>query len=240
METSLGSIISGFSALLNSGLETISRSVSVKPELSRNSILSVIDPFAASIMESVAKISNNGCFYRGEICYKNLGCFNTGQSASKLTCFLPELPSFIRTRFHLYTRPEGPGVPISYDEEDFLDAVPRGGRLVIIVHGYTENGGESDYQEMMRRLLRFTDTDAVVVVNGGVALRIGNFLRAIANTELVGRQVALLIEKLRIHRAIDGKNVHLVGFSLGTKVSHFACSWGSQLFGTRIGRVTGE
>ncbi|XP_015792950.1 pancreatic lipase-related protein 2 [Tetranychus urticae] len=270
METSIGSILSGFSALLNSGIDTISRSVSSvanHPNLSRigltsaltlgssskssqpsspsNStssspfLLSALDPFVASMMSAVEKISANGCFYRGEICYKNLGCFNTGESASKRTCFLPELPSFLRTKFLLYKSPEENPIQLSYEDEEALSSVPTSSKLAFIIHGYTESGSESDYIEMMQRLLRFTDIDSVIIVDYRVAVRIGNFLRAIANTELVGRQVALLIEKLRIHRSINPKNIHLIGYSLGAKVSHFACSWGNKLFGNKIGRVTG-
>lgn len=282
METSLGSILSGFSALFNSGIDTISRSVgsvanhptlnriglsaplsvlssvsskssspsspSTDPLSSSSSsssssspfLLSALDPVVSSMLSGMEKVSANGCFYRGEICYKSLGCFNTGESASKRTCFLPELPSFVRTKFLVYKSPEDAPVPISYEDDESLSAIPASSNVAFIIHGYTESGSESDYIEMMKRLLRFTDTDAVIVVDYRIAVRIGNFLRAIANTELVGRQVALLIEKLKIHRSINPKNIHLIGYSLGAKVSHFACSWGNKLFGTKIGRVTGK
>lgn len=244
METSLSSILNGLSALFytkNSSLDNLPKP---KPsyDLNRNSLLSTFDPVVTSILSAMEKVSENGCFYKGNICYKHLGCFNTQESASKLTCFLPEFPSLLRNQFNLYTRLNTKPISLSYEADDALafQAVPENANLVILIHGYCETGSDRDYIKMKDRLLQYTAVDAVIVVDHKIAVRFGNFLRAIVNTELVGRQVAVIIERLRVHRLLNTKNVHLVGFSLGAKVSHFASFWGRKMFNHRLGRITGR
>lgn len=61
-----------------------------------------------------------------------------------------------------------------------------------------------------------------------------NYVRAAANTRLIGKQLASLIKNLQSHKKLDLSRVHVIGFSLGAHVSGFA---GSELPGLR--RITG-
>lgn len=61
-----------------------------------------------------------------------------------------------------------------------------------------------------------------------------NYVRAAANTRLVGKQLALLLTGLQEHKKLNLSRVHLIGFSLGAHVSGFA---GSDLPGLK--RITG-
>lgn len=61
-----------------------------------------------------------------------------------------------------------------------------------------------------------------------------NYVRAAANTRLVGKQLALLLTGLEEHKGLNLSRVHLIGFSLGAHVSGFA---GSDLPGLK--RITG-
>lgn len=61
-----------------------------------------------------------------------------------------------------------------------------------------------------------------------------NYVRAAANTRLIGKQLAFLMKNLQEHKALDLSHVHIIGFSLGAHVSGFA---GSELPGLR--RITG-
>lgn len=61
-----------------------------------------------------------------------------------------------------------------------------------------------------------------------------NYVRAAANTRLIGKQLASLMKNLQSHKKLDLNRVHIIGFSLGAHVSGFA---GSELPGLR--RITG-
>lgn len=61
-----------------------------------------------------------------------------------------------------------------------------------------------------------------------------NYVRASANTRLIGKQLALLMKNLQNYKGLNLERVHLIGFSLGAHVSGFA---GSELPGLR--RITG-
>lgn len=61
-----------------------------------------------------------------------------------------------------------------------------------------------------------------------------NYVRAAANTRLVGKQLAMLLRNLQQHKGLDLMRTHVIGFSLGAHVSGFA---GAELPG--LSRITG-
>lgn len=61
-----------------------------------------------------------------------------------------------------------------------------------------------------------------------------NYVRAATNTQLVGRQIAIVLKDLADHNQLELSKVHIIGFSLGAHVAGFA---GSLLPGLR--RITG-
>lgn len=64
------------------------------------------------------------------------------------------------------------------------------------------------------------------------------YAQAAANTEIVGRQLGLLLERM-IKFGLNPDDVHLIGFSLGAHVA--ACA--SEILKNRtilIGRITGK
>lgn len=63
---------------------------------------------------------------------------------------------------------------------------------------------------------------------------IPNYVRAAANTRLVGKQVAMLVEGLHTKLKLPIDNVHMIGFSLGAHVAGFA---GAEL--KNLSRITG-
>lgn len=64
---------------------------------------------------------------------------------------------------------------------------------------------------------------------------IPNYVRAAANTRLVGKQLAMLVQGLQENVGLTLDKVHLIGFSLGAHVAGFA---GAEL--KNISRITGE
>lgn len=62
--------------------------------------------------------------------------------------------------------------------------------------------------------------------------------QAAANTELVGKQLGLLLTKM-VEKGADARNMHLIGFSLGAHV----CGTASESLKNRghlLGRITGN
>lgn len=69
-----------------------------------------------------------------------------------------------------------------------------------------------------------------VCVDWGPGSAVPNYVRAAANTRLVGRQLAKLVRSLNVPL----EKVHLIGFSLGAHVAGFA---GAEL--GNVSRITG-
>lgn len=65
------------------------------------------------------------------------------------------------------------------------------------------------------------------------------YATAAANTELVGRQLAILLIDMIEGGGLNPKNIHLVGFSLGAHVAGSASEI-LKMKGHLIGRITGE
>lgn len=61
---------------------------------------------------------------------------------------------------------------------------------------------------------------------------------AAANTELVGRQLGILLTKM-VEKGMDPRNIHLIGFSLGAHVCGTA-SESLKAKGYLLGRITGK
>lgn len=74
----------------------------------------------------------------------------------------------------------------------------------------------------------------VICVDWEAGASLPNYVRAAANTRLIGKQLALLLRGLEEHKKLNLSRVHIIGFSLGAHVSGFA---GSELPGLK--RITG-
>lgn len=74
----------------------------------------------------------------------------------------------------------------------------------------------------------------IICVDWEAGATLPNYVRAAANTRLIGKQLAFLMKNLQEHKRLDLSRVHIIGFSLGAHVSGFA---GSELAGLR--RITG-
>lgn len=66
----------------------------------------------------------------------------------------------------------------------------------------------------------------------------GNYMQVACNTELVGRQVALLIRQM-IKAGAKPKDIHLIGTSLGAHISGYA-GQALKIKGIKIGKITGN
>lgn len=184
------------------------------------------------------------------ICYKNddgqdLGCFDpwplTVYGSIDLYSVCPQDPSFIGTTFNIYhsSKPE--------QMTHSLDSINSSDKIVFFIPGYKNVYNDSRFIAMKDELLSVVNVVILVdFANGadpGIVYRVTdfyNFHQAAANTQIVGRQIAVSLKNLKLKRGIDYDNVHLICFSLGTQVAHFMGSYALTRFGFQVGRITSE
>lgn len=75
----------------------------------------------------------------------------------------------------------------------------------------------------------------IVCVDWENGATLPNYVKAAANTRLVGKQLAMLLRGLEKHVGLPREKMHLIGFSLGAHVAGFA---GAEL--KNISRITGN
>lgn len=103
----------------------------------------------------------------------------------------------------------------------------------VIVHGFGSSCPHVWIYELRTALMAVEDC-IVICVDWERGANLPNYVKAAANTRLVGKQLAQLLMALEKHKAVDMDRVHIIGFSLGAHVSGFA---GAELDGLK--RITG-
>ncbi|XP_016987019.1 uncharacterized protein LOC108050044 [Drosophila rhopaloa] len=125
-------------------------------------------------------------------------------------------------------RPKKPAQPSIDDLEGFDELSVR-----VIVHGFGSACPHVWIYEMKTALMAVEDC-IVICVDWENGATFPNYVRAAANTRLVGKQLAMLLRNLQQHKGLDLMRTHVIGFSLGAHVSGFA---GAELPG--LSRITG-
>ncbi|RWS05831.1 Pancreatic lipase-related protein 1-like protein, partial [Leptotrombidium deliense] len=74
----------------------------------------------------------------------------------------------------------------------------------------------------------------IIVVDWEKGAALPNYVQAAANTRLVGKQIALLIQTINREKGMSAKDYHMIGFSLGAHIAGFT---GSEI--RNISRITG-
>ncbi|XP_023227345.1 pancreatic lipase-related protein 2-like [Centruroides sculpturatus] len=175
-----------------------------------------------------------------EICYGDLGCFSKNGTFKHMK-WLPESPKKIGTKFALYTRINHDlPVYLNYDDEESLKThfFKPDRPTKFICHGFTQSGQSQVFIDMKNALLEVEDVNVIIVDwNRGAALPF--YLSAAVNTEVVGRQLAKLIYKLKYVRELSGENIHIIGYSLGCHLAGFTGKTLRDKMGIILERITG-
>ncbi|XP_075970347.1 uncharacterized protein LOC142972864 isoform X2 [Anticarsia gemmatalis] len=177
---------------------------------------------------------------QGSVCYGEFGCFEDAGPFAYLET-LPSPPQEVGTHFLLYsTVSRGDQPLLSVSASNMSAAWGWAARAFepnrptrVIVHGFGSNCDNVWVYEMRSALMAVEECNVVCVDwEGGASMP--NYLRAAANTRLVGKQLAMLLQGFAKHIDLRFEDVHLIGFSLGAHVAGFA---GSEL--RNISRITG-
>ncbi|XP_011684982.1 PREDICTED: pancreatic lipase-related protein 2-like [Wasmannia auropunctata] len=175
---------------------------------------------------------------KAKVCYDLLGCFADPPPHLSIKR-PPEHPSVIQTRFFLYTRadrqkPE----PLQYGDNlksithsQFNVSKP----LKVLIHGFKGSGNDVGAILCINSLLDIEDANVIILDwTKGAGTTYG---AAVANSELVGRQLALVLLDA-VNLGVDPADIHVVGFSLGAHVAGCA----SEVLKRKsllVGRITG-
>lgn len=171
-------------------------------------------------------------------CFGDLGCFAIdGDFVKRPVQLLPISPERLRTQFLLNTRENS--APSMEDSLKYTEefSVRRSHfkptrKTKIIVHGFTDNGGDGWLVKMMKAFL-INDDFNVIRVDWKIGARIPYEL-ATANTRLIGAEIALLVNRICLWTGAKPQDFHILGHSLGSHVAGYA---GERIKG--LGRITG-
>ncbi|KAK0176742.1 hypothetical protein PV328_000849 [Microctonus aethiopoides] len=160
------------------------------------------------------------------VCYEDVGCFEDTGPFSYLE-MLPSPPKDVGTSRKARSVP----MEVAADDinEKASNAIDPDLPTKVIVHGFGSDCDHVWVYEMRSALMSVHDCN-IVCVDWSPGSAIPNYVRAAANTRLVGRQLAKLVRNLNV--SLD--KVHMIGFSLGAHVAGFA---GAEL--KNVSRITG-
>lgn len=169
----------------------------------------------------------------------------------------PWNPKQLATRFHLFDK--------NHRNSSVVIAVTKGGdlknasklsmsydRLFVVAHGWGDEISNPLWIVMKDRMLdyRINENPAVILVDWEKGAAAGTpasqiYSTPALNTMVVGRQLGLLAYVLSTRGFFASRKIHLVGFSLGAHLSHFAAQHFETIYRKelnktrRIGRISG-
>eukprot|EP00057_Strongylocentrotus_purpuratus_P033299 XP_790909.2 PREDICTED: pancreatic lipase-related protein 2 [Strongylocentrotus purpuratus] len=168
-----------------------------------------------------------------DFCYDDLGCFDTSLKCHDRKA---NTPAEIKTSFKVYTR-QNRGNGDSLNRNDLASITASRFRASrdtkLIVHGWTDSMTGDSWIDMKNTLIDTYDVNVVMVDWSKGADKW--YYKSRANTRVVGREIAKLIEDLNAATGAGFGSMHIIGHSLGAHIGGYA---GEACSGT-VGRVTG-
>lgn len=199
--------------------------------------------------EPPAKVEGRADLAKGEsktdekVCYQHIKCFSRhGRLA--LPSQFPSDTKFFPPRFLLYDRttryfPKTLWLRRNYSFRPLHQFAKRK-PLFIVVHGWLESAFVFWAQVMKDALLKQADCNVLLVDWSGLAA--ATYYNAAANTAAVGRELALVMQRLftMFPDTLSPTLVHAIGYSFGAQVSGFFGRNLRKKTGTLIARITGQ
>ncbi|KAJ8262781.1 hypothetical protein COCON_G00152380 [Conger conger] len=108
-------------------------------------------------------------------------------------------------------------------------------KTILVIHGWTMSGMFERWMHQLVSAVQQRETEANVVVVDWILLAHQLYPDAVNNTQMVGRDIALLLDWLQDEVQLPLERVHMIGYSLGAHVAGYA---GTFVRGT-VGRITG-
>jgi hypothetical protein len=146
-----------------------------------------------------------------QICYEGYGCFIDtfpfGGTAQRPLAFLPQSPDKINTTFTLYNRNNLRGL-VNSKNVFFTKLIPTF-KTKFIIHGFLNNEMEPWVLKMKDTLIEYDNVNVITVDwSDGCGFP---YTQATANTQIVGVEIAKLIQVLVKQQNIKLNDIHLIG-----------------------------
>ncbi|XP_034241517.1 pancreatic triacylglycerol lipase-like [Thrips palmi] len=174
---------------------------------------------------------------RKEVCYDMVGCFSALNNPLKR---LPQSPDSVDTKFWLMTRSNQTHTPQRIRYGDNLRSLSQSDfdptkTTRVLIHGFKGSAHDDGALAGAAAFLKMEDVNMVMVDwEKGAS---SPYTTAAANTELIGRQVGLvLLDMMSLGAHPDA--IHIIGFSLGAHVAGCAGQVVKNR-GRMVGRISG-
>jgi pancreatic triacylglycerol lipase len=142
---------------------------------------------------------------------------------------LPQSPDKINTTFALYNKQCLNGEMIN--KFNLGNCFLNGTKTKFITHGWLNTALDYWVLEMKDLIISVEESVNVIAVDWKAFT---DYTVATADTQIVGVEIALLIEKLIAEKSMKAEDFHLIGHSLGAHISAYA---GKRV--QNLGRITG-
>ncbi|XP_015908740.1 pancreatic lipase-related protein 2-like [Parasteatoda tepidariorum] len=179
-------------------------------------------------------------FFMREKCMTELGCFSAGKPffdfMERPMSLLPDDRISIDTQFYLFNASSGM-TPLTFSNLDlsFYDIDSSGFnpkvKTIFVIPGFMSKFADYWKIPLVKSLLSIEPCNVFLVdwQHGDGPL----YEQAVANTRVVGAEIALFLNKLKEKYEFSFESVHLIGHSLGSHIAGYA---GKLLH--KIGRIT--
>lgn len=146
------------------------------------------------------------------------------------------------TKFYLFTRSNREKAELlnMYDPSSFTKSLfDPTCKTVMIVHGFTHHSYQPWVTKMKNELLKRNSLNVINVDwKKGASFYTMYYVKAVANTPLVGAKITYLVQTLNKVTGVNPQSIHIIGHSLGAHIAGYA---GKRLARRNLllGRITG-
>lgn len=169
--------------------------------------------YTTSIQFNIPSATNSTISPQNTVVYNTYGTFTNLPPYSdpiyRPTAELPQNPSFINTRFFLYTRKNSKtGTRIAITNSDnsiFAD----NNKIIFYIHGFNTNSS-ADWVIALKDAVLSEDDTNFVAVDWSDGAR-GTYEQGIANIQIAGIDVALMINSLIDRKIVTSNGVQIIG-----------------------------
>ena len=192
--------------------------------------------YTSSIQFNIPPATNSTILPQNTVVYPVYGTFTNSSPYSdpefRPVAELPQDPSFINTRFFLFTRKNSKmATQITSNSDNSIFV--KNDKMIFYIHGFNTNSSADWVIELKDAVLSEDDTNFVAVDWSGGAR--GTYEQGIANIQIAGIDVALLINSFVDKKIVTSNGVQIIGHSLGAH----AASYVGKRVNVKVGRITG-
>ncbi|XP_022643358.1 phospholipase A1-like [Varroa destructor] len=177
-------------------------------------------------------------------CFDGLGCFDACNGTFRYIHLLPETPEQINTTFRLFPwYDNATAMFLNYTDVTGLNKTifnDKSRSLLIVNHGFAADSNSEWMVDLKNIVIQNRRYNVILVdwLNGAGPYDFFYPL-AVVNTEVVGRQIAVLLYQLLSTYALSPSSIHYVGHSLGAQTAHFFADYFKKISGgMRINKIT--